>query len=136
MRIGREQALEAYNRVSIESRVASADPHQLILMLFEGARLALALARGHMERGEIVSKGQAISKAISIIDEGLKASLDVEAGGSMAERLHDLYDYMSRRLIAANLDNRLDLLDEVSRLLAELHGAWSQIASRERAADE
>jgi flagellar secretion chaperone FliS len=127
MRVRRDEALQAYNRVSLETRVASADPHQLILMLFEGARLAVALAKSHMARGDIAAKGQAISKAISIIDEGLKASLDVEAGGLMAERLFELYDYMSRRLVAANLENRPDLLDEVAGLLGELHGAWSRM---------
>lgn len=136
MPVGREQALKAYSRVNLETRVAAADPHQLIVLLFEGARLAVALARGHMERGEVASKGYAISKAIAIIDDGLKASLDVPAGGVLAEQLYALYDYMSRRLLAANLEDRVDLLDEVARLLGELHGAWNRIAQGSEAAPE
>jgi flagellar secretion chaperone FliS len=128
MHVAHRHALNAYNRVSVETGVASADPHRLILMLFEGARVAVATARGHMQRGEIAPKGQAISKAIAIIDDGLKVSLDIKAGGQIAERLHALYEYISNRLVVANLDNSLEILDEVSRLLGELHDAWAAIA--------
>jgi flagellar protein FliS len=96
-------------------------------MLFDGTLAAIAGARVAMGRGEIGSKGAAIGKAIAIIDGGLKASLDVEAGGELAQRLSTLYDYMLRQLLAANLRNDSALLDEVSRLLNELRGAWAQI---------
>ena len=93
----------------------------------EGVRLALAEAMLHMQRNETAAKGGAISKAIMIIDHGLKASLDVEAGGEMAEKLSALYEYMTNRLLIANLRNELKALEEVGRLLAELHGAWEAI---------
>jgi flagellar protein FliS len=96
-------------------------------MLFEGARLAIAEATWHMQRNETAAKGGAISKAIMIIDHGLKASLDVEAGGEIAEKLYALYDYMITRLLIANLRNEPKALEEVGRLLAELHGAWEAI---------
>src|SRR3972149_6256425 len=119
--------VSAYQRVGVETGVEAADPHKLILMLFEGARLALAEARLHMQRNETAARGGAISKAIMIIDHGLKASLDVEAGGEMAEKLYALYDYMTNRLLIANLRNELKALEEVGRLLAELQGAWEAI---------
>jgi len=121
------KAIDAYARVEVETGVAAADPHKLILMLFDGALAAIAKARLAMTRGEIAAKGAAISKAIEIIDAGLKASLDVKAGGVLAERLAALYDYMLNRLLAANLRNDSALLDEVGRLLNELRGAWAQI---------
>lgn len=123
-----QRAIKSYNEVGIETGVQAADPHKLILMLFEGALFALADAARFMRERQIAAKGQSISKAILIIENGLKASLDVKAGGELAERLAALYDYMRDRLLRANLHNRPELIDEVSRLLSELHGAWQQIS--------
>ena len=123
------KAIDAYANVGVETGVAAADPHKLILMLFDGTLAAISKARLAMARGEIAAKGAAISKAIEIIDAGLKASLDVKAGGVLAERLAALYDYMLNRLLAANLRNDAALLDEVGRLVNELRGAWAQIGA-------
>lgn len=121
------RALNAYASVAIETGVAAADPHKLVLMLYDGALAALAEARLTMARGDTAAKGRALSKAIMIIESGLRASLDVKAGGELAERLAALYDYMCDRLLRANLGNHLDIVDEVARLLGELRGAWEQI---------
>jgi flagellar protein FliS len=126
------KAVDAYAEVGVETGVAAADPHKLILMLFDGTLAAIAGARVALGRGEIGAKGSAIGKAIAIIDGGLKASLDVEAGGELAQRLSTLYDYMLRQLLTANLRNDPALLDEVSRLLNELRGAWTQIGQPNR----
>lgn len=122
-------AASAYARVGVETGVAAASPHKLILMLFEGAMLAVAHARLHMQRNEIAAKGAAISKAIMIIDSGLRPSLDSKAGGELAQRLDALYEYLSNRLLFANLKNDVATLDEVSRLLSELNGAWEAIGA-------
>ena len=129
-------AIKSYNEVGIETGVHAADPHKLILMLFDGALLALVDAKQHMQRRETAAKGQSLSKAIMIIESGLKASLDVKAGGELGERLASLYTYMCDRLLRANLHNRPEIVDEVSRLLSELRGAWAQInpAATERTA--
>jgi len=124
------KAVNAYAQVGVETGVASADPHKLILMLYDGTLAAICAARLAMKRGEVAAKGAAVSKAIAIIDGGLKASLDVKAGGALAERLAGLYDYMLTRLLAANLRNDIGILDEVARLLDELRGAWAQIGQR------
>lgn len=122
-----KRAIQSYNDVGMETGVQAADPHKLILMLFEGAILALADARQQMQRRETAAKGQSLSKAITIIESGLLASLDVKAGGELGERLAALYSYMCDRLLRANLHNRPELVDEVSRLLSELRGAWEQV---------
>jgi flagellar protein FliS len=119
----------AYARVGIETGVAAASPHQLIVMLFEGALVAVSSALQSMQTGDIPLRGQAISKAITIIDNGLRASLDKEAGGEIAESLDALYDYMSRRLLMANLKNQPAMLEEVYRLLSELKAAWDGIGA-------
>lgn len=121
--------MAAYRKAGIETQVETASPHQLVLMLFDGALGTLAAARVHMEAKRIKEKGDAIGKAIDIIDGGLKASLDLKAGGQLAERLQALYEYMCTRLLHANLRNDRAALDEVSGLLTELKGAWEEIAS-------
>ncbi|MBS0498509.1 MAG: flagellar export chaperone FliS [Gammaproteobacteria bacterium] len=120
-------AISAYQRIGVETGIESADPHKLILMLFEGTQEALAKARMHMQHNEIAEKGQMISKAIMIIDHGLKASLDMNAGGDLAVKLQALYDYMAYRLLVANIQNNLEIINEVSKLLSELHSAWKEI---------
>lgn len=116
-----------YKKNDQEIHVEGASPHQLILLLFTGAEQAIALAKVHMDGGNFAEKGLAISKAIDIIEKGLKGALDVNAGGEIAENLAALYDYMVRRLLYANLKNQMAALDEVLALLNELHGAWSEI---------
>lgn len=127
-------ALNAYAKVGVETGVETASPHQLILMLYDGAISALVKARAHMQRKEIALKGQFISKAIAIIDEGLKLSLDEKAGGELAQNLKALYDYMCKRLLMANLNNDVEAIDEVGRLLSDLKGAWAAIGKPQQTA--
>ncbi len=121
------RGINAYSNIGIETDVANADPHKLILMLYDGALCALIDAKRQIAQRNIAAKGQAISKAIAIIESGLRASLDIKAGGALGERLAALYDYMCTRLLEANLRNTPEHIDEVSRLLGELRGAWAQI---------
>lgn len=119
---------QTYSTVSLDVAVETADPHRLILMLFDGAIAAVSVAKLHMNAGEIAQKGMAISKAIDLISNGLLASLDMEAGGELAERLAALYEYMTQRLLFANLKNSAAAMDEISELLASLREAWAAIA--------
>ncbi len=117
----------AYASVGIETDVALASPHKLIVMLFDGALVAVTAAELFMKTGNIPAKGKSISKAIMIIDNGLRASLDKKVGGAIAENLDSLYEYMSNRLLIANLKNQPELLREVHGLLVELKTAWDAI---------
>ena len=119
--------VQAYANVGVESGVMSASPHQLIVMLFDGAQSALVRARILMSQGDIPAKGAALSKAINIIDNGLSAGLDMEKGGELAQNLSALYDYMSRRLLHANLHNDEQAITEVLALLENIADAWRQI---------
>jgi flagellar protein FliS len=122
-----QKGVNAYAKVGIETGVAAASPHKLIVMLFEGAMVAVSTGLQQMKLGNIPAKGKAISKAILIIDSGLRASLDKKAGGEIAESLDSLYEYMGNRLLLANLKNQPEILEEVHRLLSELKGAWDAI---------
>lgn len=120
-------ATNTYARVEAESNLLAADPHKLIAMLFQGALLAIANARNSMLRKDIPAKSKAISHAIRIISEGLRASLDKNVGGQLAYDLDALYEYMCVRLVNANLKNDVEILDEVTRLLGDIKGAWDEI---------
>ncbi|WMW82516.1 flagellar export chaperone FliS [Undibacterium cyanobacteriorum] len=122
------QGANAYAKVGIETGVISASPHKLIVMLFDGAIVAIANATQHLSNGDIAAKGHAISKAIAIIENGLRASLDKKIGGEIAQNLDALYEYMSSRLIHANMNNEIESLKEVQNLLRDLKSAWEAIS--------
>jgi len=119
----------AYANVGLETGVVAASPHQLIVMLYEGAELAVRMAIKHMNEGDIAKKSAAISKACTIIQDGLHSALDPQQGGEIAQRLDALYDYMNNRLTYAHLKNEVAPLEEVLALLHELHDAWKQIGT-------
>ena len=122
-------AASVYGKVGLETGVSTASPHKLIVMLFDGALAALGKALHDMKSSNVPGKGKAISHAISIIDNGLRASLDKTSGGAIAVSLDSLYEYMSARLLVANINNDPAILDEVQGLLKELRGAWEAIGS-------
>lgn len=117
----------AYARVGVETGVMSASPHRLIAMLYQGARQAVALERMHMQQSNVPARGEAIGKAIRIVESGLQQSLNRDVGGELAARLDSLYSYICRRLLEANLQGSEELLIEVDRLLATLEEAWTGI---------
>ncbi len=119
-------AVKQYNQIGVAAEVEAASPHRLIQMLMQGVLEKVLIAKGYMERKDIPNKGVHISWAITII-EGLRASLNKDAGGEIAQNLDDLYDYMIRRLLRANLENNIDMLDEVSSLMRSVKGAWDDM---------
>ncbi|WP_442769997.1 flagellar export chaperone FliS [Zoogloea ramigera] len=131
--IAARRGAAAYSSVGVETGVSTADPHKLILMHFEGALLQIGTAAIALENKDVPGKGMAISKAIEIILNGLKVSLDYEAGGELAQRLGALYDYMTQRLLYANLHNSRPAMDEVTQLLTDLKSAWEAIGASDQA---
>ena len=123
------RAINAYVQTGVETGVPQADPHTLVLMLFEGALAALADARMKLIASDIPGRGQAISKAISIVERGLRPSLDLQNGGQLAQRMAALYDYIVMRLLEANLHASQRSIEEAERLVSELHAAWKAIAA-------
>lgn len=123
-----QRAGSAYARVGLETEVHVASPHRLIEMLFDGLLNAISQAEGAMQRGEREAKTNALMRAVRILDEGLKGGLNLEDGGELAGQLQGLYGYASLRLTQANLNNDLQALAEVRRLLEPVREAWSRIA--------
>lgn len=128
----RSSGAAAYQQVDLETAVQTADPHRLILMLFDGALLAIAQAEVAIEQRNIPQRTAAINKAIAIVIEGLKTSLDVEAGGDLAERLAALYDYIAERLTHANALNNAAPLNEAAALLRTIRDAWAEMPEEAR----
>ncbi|AWK41755.1 flagellar export chaperone FliS [Photorhabdus laumondii subsp. laumondii] len=129
-------ASQLYAQIDVESEIMNASPYQLIQILFNGALSALRRAIILMEQGNIAEKGAAISKAINIIDNGLKQGLDNEKGGELAHNLASLYDYMTQRLLYANLRNDEPAITEVIKLLTEISDAWRQIGPHYNASQD
>lgn len=119
---------QMYGRVAAETDVGSASPHRLVTLLFDGYAQAIAQAKGALASGNIEVKCQAIGRAARIVDEGLKASLDLQAGGALAADLADLYAYIIVRLTQANMRNDRAALDECMALIQPLRDAWASIA--------
>lgn len=125
---GRTSAMAmAYRRVGVETAVEGASPHQLIMMLFDGYMEAIAQGRGAMRGGDIERKGRCIGRAARIVEEGLKAGLNMQEGGNLALDLRALYEYVTMRLTLANIRNDERILDECVRLIEPLRQAWREI---------
>jgi flagellar protein FliS len=122
------RATKAYASVGAQSQVAAASPHRLIQLLMDGALDRLSIAKGHIQRKDVTQKIVVIDRIMSIVD-GLRMSLDHSVNAEMTENLENLYDYMNRRLLLANINNDISALDEVASLLRELKEAWDAIPS-------
>lgn len=125
-----KRGVGAYATVGLETGVAAASPQKLVVMLYDGVIVALLSAINHIKASNIAAKGASISKAITIIDNGLRASLDRKAGGEIAENLDALYDYMSRRLLQANIKNDITIIEEIHGLMSNLREAWVAIGEK------
>lgn len=121
------KGLAQYQQVNTSSAVEGASPHRLIQMLMEGAMQRLAEAKGAIQRNAVADKGEAIGKAITIVG-GLRGSLNSEVGGELTSNLDDLYSYMERRLLEANIGSSTDIIDEVMMLMKTIKSGWDGIA--------
>ena len=131
MVFGNQQALRSYQTVGAHAQVTAADPYKLVQLLLANVVDRLAAARGHMQRREIARKGEQISKAIAVLS-ALDSSLNMEQGGEIAANLRQLYEYMSLRLVRANLDDDVSGLDEVMGLVRNIKEGWDGIAGTPR----
>ena len=114
----------------LESRVLTADPIELVNLLYRACTEAVLEARRHLAEGRIAELSRQINQACAILIE-LAASLDHERGGEISQRLALLYDYMQRRLLEANMQQADAPLADVLGLLATLSEAWVAVQKHE-----
>jgi len=126
---------QAYAKIGVESAVMSANQQQLVSMLFDGALSALVRARLFLQDGNIEGKGLSLSKAINIIENGLKQGLVEGSGDERTDNLVGLYAYMVRRLLQANLRNDVEAIEEVEGLLRNIADAWKEVAQPQHLQD-
>jgi flagellar secretion chaperone FliS len=111
----------------VEASVDMADPHQLVTLLFEALQRSIGSAKLHMQAGDVPNKCTQIGNAIRILEEGLRAPLDLEKGGEIAANLNSVYEYCVNRLLMANAKNDMAALDEVHSLISPIASGWKQI---------
>jgi len=108
--------------------ILSADPMELVRLLYRGAIDAVESARQHLRDGKIAERSAQLTKAGAIIAH-LTCSVREEADPALANRLIGLYSYMQRRLMRGNIEQADGPLAEVSQLLSTLLEAWAQCGS-------
>lgn len=123
-------SIRKYSNANADN-VADADPHQLISIIFKHILANVAIASGAITRNEIENKGKCLTKAIALVGE-LQDSLDMENGGEISVNLFDLYDYIVRILVEANVSNDTEKLNEVKNLITEIKEGWDAIPVESR----
>lgn len=121
------RAATAYRSVGLQTRATEHNQYELVAMMFETTLECLNSARGAIQAGDVATKVKSIDKAIRIIQEGLRTSLDTANGGQLASNLAALYDYAVMRLTQANATNNAEHLSEVADLIKPVADAWDEI---------
>jgi flagellar secretion chaperone FliS len=122
---GYQSLAHRYREVAIKT----ANPMQLIVMLYDAAICSLQEARGHIERKDIGGRSRSLNNCIAIISE-LQSCLNLRAGGEIASSLNRLYDYMKRRIFRANVEQSVQPLAEIETLLENLRSAWRELVGQ------
>ncbi len=122
----RASGAQQYARVDLESQVLAARPEQLINLLFRGARTAVKKAQIHLDNGDVAQRGAMISKAVDIVDTGLKAAVNKEVGGEVSEHLIRSYELIVYHLLQANIRSDKSHLQTAETMLKNLHEAWNE----------
>ena len=120
------RAIEDYGQGSQTTRAMGADKVELIQMLFDGLIESMLNAKGHIERESVEEKSKSLARA-GRIAIGLQSALDLEKGGDLARNLHELYGYVTRRLVFVNAYNDLAALQELLSLITEISQAWREV---------
>jgi len=127
--VNAQVALKQYGEVKVKAAVASASPHDLIKMLYEGLLERISQMKGAIQHNNIELKNKKVNQAIGIIS-GLRESLDLDNGIELSYRLDNIYDYVQRQLWQAHTKNDVVILDECVKLIVEISTAWTEISQQ------
>jgi flagellar protein FliS len=121
-----QNSLSNYQKVEVETT----DSLKLIVMLYEGGISFLEQAKLRLQEKKMADKGVLISKVLAIISE-LQTSLDMSKGGEVAGNIDRIYSYMHERLVEANMNNNVEIIDEVLTHMRTLKEAWVQVRNQQ-----
>ena len=122
--------VRAYAKVSVESQVNAASPHQLIVMLYDGLLESMRFALAHMRGNNPLKKGEEISRALRILQEGLIPALDFEKGGDISIQLMGIYEYVSQHMVIASARNDKEKLQVCIGMVENIREAWMAIGGQ------
>lgn len=121
-----QKGVAAYQQMDLQTKVATADPHEVITLLMQGAIDRIEQAKGFIQQKDYSQKSKMINKCVDIVN-GLRAALNMKEGGEITEQLDSLYDFMVRHLFIANKENSETKLDEVADLIRTIMSGWKEI---------
>ena len=119
-------ALAQYGKMKDDTQTMYASPHQLMLMLFDGAIEAMSLNIGAIQQNDAEVRSKQNTRSITIIN-GMRECLDMQSGGELADNLHALYQYMAQELFRANFKNDADTIQNIQTMLKDIRGSWKKI---------
>ena len=119
-------ALAQYGQIKNDAQTTYASPHQLMLMLFDGAIEAMSMTIGAIQHNKFELRSKQSTRSISIIN-GMRECLDMEAGGDLANNLYSLYSYMAKELFKASFKNDADTVQNIQTMLKDIRESWEKI---------
>ena len=119
-------ALSQYGKIKDDTQTMYASPHQLMLMLFDGAIEAMSFTIGAIEQNNLAIRSKQSTRSITIIN-GMRECLDMKVGGELAANLYALYQYMAKELFRANFNNDADTIQNIQTMLKDIRGSWEKI---------
>jgi len=119
-------ALAQYGQIKNDTQTTYASPHQLMLMLFDGAIEAMSITVGAIQNKNFELRSKQNTRSITIIN-GMCECLDMETGGELADNLYSLYQYMTQELFRASFKNDVDTIQNIQTMLKDIRGSWEKI---------
>lgn len=126
----KKTGVNAYANVGLETGIVDASPLKLTLMLYEGAISGCIQAKQALQQQDMQKKAEVLNKTVSIIESGLRATLNKSVGGDIAWQLDELYRYMTLTLMQASLHKDAQRIEEIQHLLQELKCAWAELLEK------
>ncbi|MCF6138749.1 flagellar export chaperone FliS [Pseudalkalibacillus berkeleyi] len=124
-------SLNAYQTYQ-QNSVGTASPGELTLMLYNGCLKFLKQAKAGIEAGKVEEKNINLQKAQKIIQE-LMVTLNTDV--AVGKQMMQMYDYMNRRLIDANVKNDVTIIEEVEGITTEFRDTWKEVIQQNRKAN-
>ena len=119
-------ALSQYGKIKDDTQTMYASPHQLMLMLFDGALEAMSLTIAAIRNKNFELRSKQNTRSITIIN-GMRECLDMDTGGELADNLYSLYEYMAQELFRASFKNDAETVRNIQTMLKDIRGSWEKI---------